>query len=78
MRCPRPHPFTAAPKRIRRMPSGPVYARIYGEGSADTEENMLEILLVLAFVWLFVGAVRLAFRVAWGAAKITAVILFPF
>lgn len=37
---------------------------------------MLEILLVLAFVWLFVGVVRLAFRVAWGAAKITAVILF--
>ena len=37
---------------------------------------MLSILLVGLFVWLFVKAVGLAFKVAWGAAKIAAMVLF--
>lgn len=37
---------------------------------------MLELLVVIVFVWLFWQAVKLTFRIAWGAAKIIAVILF--
>ena len=37
---------------------------------------MFDILILLVFLWLFAGAVRLAFRVAWGLAKTVAVILF--
>lgn len=37
---------------------------------------MLEILVIILFVWLFWQAVKLTFRIAWGAAKIIAVILF--
>ena len=37
---------------------------------------MLEIITVVLFCWLFVGAIRLTFRVTWGLAKILAVILF--
>lgn len=37
---------------------------------------MLEILFTLLFVWLLVKTIGLAFRVAWGAAKIVASILF--
>ena len=37
---------------------------------------MLDILLVVLFVWLFFKALGLAFRMAWGTAKITASILF--
>lgn len=37
---------------------------------------MFEILVTIAFVWLFVKAIGLAFRVTWGLAKIVAVILF--
>ena len=37
---------------------------------------MFEILVSIAFVWLFVKAIGLAFRVTWGLAKVVAVILF--
>lgn len=37
---------------------------------------MFEILVVVLFVWLFINAIRLAFKVAWSLAKIIAVILF--
>lgn len=37
---------------------------------------MFDLLVLVVFVWLFVGAVRLAFRVTWGLAKIVATILF--
>ena len=36
----------------------------------------MEILLVILFCWLFFKTVGLAFRVAWGAAKIAASVLF--
>jgi len=37
---------------------------------------MIEILAVVLFCWLLFHAVRLAFKVTWGLAKIAAVILF--
>ena len=37
---------------------------------------MMEFLSVVLFCWLFFKAVSLAFRVAWGTAKIIASILF--
>lgn len=37
---------------------------------------MLELLFVVLFCWLFFKAVGLAFRVAWGGAKIVASLLF--
>ena len=37
---------------------------------------MFEFLVVIAFTWLFVHAVGLAFKVTWGLAKVAAVILF--
>ena len=37
---------------------------------------MLDFLLVILFCWLFFKAVGLAFRVAWGTAKILASVLF--
>ena len=37
---------------------------------------MLEILITVLFVWLLFKVIGLAFRVAWGAAKIVASILF--
>ena len=37
---------------------------------------MLELLVVLLFCWLFWQAMKLAFRIAWGAAKVIAVVLF--
>ncbi len=37
---------------------------------------MFDLLVLVVFVWLFVGAIRLAFRVTWGLAKIVATILF--
>ena len=37
---------------------------------------MFEFLVLMAFVWLFFKSIGLAFRVTWGLAKITAVILF--
>ena len=37
---------------------------------------MLDILLVVLFIWLFFKAVGLAFKVAWGTAKIIASVLF--
>ena len=37
---------------------------------------MFDILVMIAFLWLFVKVFGLAFRVTWGLAKIVAVILF--
>lgn len=37
---------------------------------------MFELLVLILFCWIFFGAVRLAFRVTWGLAKITAIVLF--
>lgn len=37
---------------------------------------MLDFLLVILFCWLFFKAVGLAFRMAWGTAKIIASLLF--
>lgn len=37
---------------------------------------MFEFLILIAFVWLFVKAIGLAFRVTWGLAKVLAVFLF--
>ena len=37
---------------------------------------MLEILIVVLFVWLFFKILGLAFRMAWGTAKILASVLF--
>ena len=37
---------------------------------------MFELFVLILFGWLFFGAVRLAFKVTWGLAKIAAVILF--
>lgn len=37
---------------------------------------MLEILVTVLFVWLFWQGIKLAFRIAWGAVKVIAVILF--
>lgn len=37
---------------------------------------MMELLAVVAFCWLFFKAVGLAFRMAWGTAKILASVLF--
>jgi len=37
---------------------------------------MLDLLLLVLFCWLFFKALGLAFRVAWGSAKIVASVLF--
>ena len=37
---------------------------------------MMELLVLIVFCWLFFKAVGLAFRMAWGAAKIIASVLF--
>ena len=37
---------------------------------------MIELLVVILFCWLFFKAIGLAFRMAWGTAKILASVLF--
>lgn len=37
---------------------------------------MMELLAVILFCWLFFKAIGLAFRMAWGTAKILASVLF--
>ena len=37
---------------------------------------MFELLSVIVFVWLFYKSICLAFRLAWGTAKVIACILF--
>ena len=37
---------------------------------------MFELLVLILFCWIFLGSIRLLFNVAWGLAKILAVILF--
>ena len=37
---------------------------------------MFELLVLILFVWLFVKAIGLTFRVTWGLAKVIAVLLF--
>lgn len=36
---------------------------------------MFELLVLVLFVWFFAGAIRLAFKVTWGLAKVAALIL---
>ena len=36
---------------------------------------MFEILVTLLSVWLFIGSIRLAFKIAWGTTKIIASVL---
>jgi hypothetical protein len=37
---------------------------------------MFEIIITALSLWFFFGAVKLAFRLTWGAAKIVATLLF--
>lgn len=37
---------------------------------------MFELLIVFFFIWLFFKTVKLALKVAWGAARIAASVLF--
>lgn len=37
---------------------------------------MFELVVLILFCWIFFGALRLLFKVAWGLAKILALILF--
>ena len=37
---------------------------------------MIDLLITIAFSWLFFKAIGLAFKVAWGVAKIVASLLF--
>lgn len=37
---------------------------------------MFELLILIAFVWLFSKAIGLMFKVTWGLAKVVAIILF--
>ena len=37
---------------------------------------MIDLLITIAFCWLFFKAIGLAFKVAWGVAKIVASLLF--
>ena len=37
---------------------------------------MFEILCAVLFCWIFLGSLKLMFKVAWGLAKIAALILF--
>lgn len=36
---------------------------------------MFELLVLVSFCWIFFGSIRLMFKIAWGLAKILAVIL---
>lgn len=36
---------------------------------------MFELLVLVLFCWIFFGSIRLMFKIAWGLAKILAVIL---
>ena len=37
---------------------------------------MIELLLTIVFAWIFILCLKLTFAIAWGAAKIIAVIIF--
>jgi hypothetical protein len=37
---------------------------------------MFELLVIALFCWIFFGAIKLTFKVAWGLAKVAAIILF--
>ena len=37
---------------------------------------MFELIVLALFCWIFFGAIKLTFKVAWGLAKLIAVILF--
>ena len=37
---------------------------------------MVELIVLILFAWLLIGALRLTFKIAWGVAKVIAVILF--
>lgn len=53
------------------VPGYTLFREYHGEGKI-----ILEILAVLLFCWLFFKTMKLAFRVAWGTAKIIASVLF--
>lgn len=36
---------------------------------------MVELLVLILFCWIFFGSIRLMFKVAWGLAKVLAVVL---
>ena len=36
---------------------------------------MFELIILLVFIWLLVGVIRLTAKVAWGATKVVATIL---
>ena len=36
---------------------------------------MFELLILILFCWIFFGAVKLMFKLAWGLAKVLAVVL---
>jgi len=40
------------------------------------ERNMLDLLTLVLFCWIFYKAIGLAFKAAWGVAKIAAMVLF--
>ena len=48
----------------------------YKQEQKKEEKSMLDILIVILFCWLFFKALGLAFRMAWGTAKIVASLLF--
>ena len=37
---------------------------------------MFELLILVLFCWIFFGAIKLTFKIAWGLAKVIAVVLF--
>ena len=37
---------------------------------------MFELLVIALFLWFFIGVIRLMFKVAWGLAKVLALVLF--
>lgn len=39
---------------------------------------MFEVLITALSLWLFIGCIRLAFKIAWGTTKIVATILLAF
>ena len=37
---------------------------------------MFELLVIVLFLWFFIGVIRLMFKAAWGLAKVLALVLF--
>ncbi len=45
-------------------------------GALKRRIKMFELLVVAAFLWLFIKGLGLAFRVTWGLTKAVAIVLF--